>query len=208
MRRQVRPSAPPSTFYHPTNAPLSNIPQQMMSGVNTQQSMHTIHSQSQNVAAISSASTSNLQHHDQRYIQPPTSTFSSIPPNLSNMIQKEGKQLEMNQDKAMLELLNQLEDFSPIIPDELTEHYMIKAGLDIKDVKIKRLIALLTQKYVTDIAQNALQYSKLRQGGSSGSTISKSPNNNNSKRLILTMEDLSSAMRDYDIHVKRPPYYR
>lgn len=206
MRRQVRPSASPSTFYHPTNAPLSNIPQQMMNGVNTQQSMHTIHSQSQSQSVV--IMPSNLQHHDQRYVQASASTFNSIPSNLSNIIQKEGKQLEMDQDKAMLELLNQLEDFSPIIPDELTEHYMIKAGLDVKDVKIKRLIALLTQKYVTDIAQNALQYSKLRQGGSSGSTISKSANNSNSKRLILTMEDLSSAMRDYDIHVKRPPYYR
>jgi transcription initiation factor TFIID subunit 10 len=149
----------------------------------------------------------HTQQQQQQQTAPPSTVSANIPPHLLALLQTEGKKIEQDQDKALIDLLGQLEEFSPIIPDELVNHYMMKSGLDIQDVKIKRLLALLTQKYVTDVAQNALQYAKLRQNtltsvpGPPGSTLG-------SRRLVLSMEDLTMAMKDYDVHMKKPPYYR
>jgi transcription initiation factor TFIID subunit 10 len=118
-------------------------------------------------------------------------------------IHEKSKLLELEEDKNMIELLSQLDDFTPIIPDELMDYFMVKSGLDSNDRKIKRLLALITQKYITDIAQDALQYCKLR---TSSSTLSKDKKKD--RKLILTVDDLSCAIEDYGIHVRKPPYYR
>lgn len=62
--------------------------------------------------------------------------------------------------KKILDLIGG--DYSPIIPDVVTDYYLMKNGFETSNVKIKRLIALATQKFILDIAQDAYEYSRIR----------------------------------------------
>lgn len=66
-------------------------------------------------------------------------------------------------DKTLKEVLDLMDgDFAPIIPDAVTDYYLAKNGFETTDVKIKRLLALATQKFISDIAQDAYEYSRIR----------------------------------------------
>ena len=78
-------------------------------------------------------------------------------------------------DKTLDELLDLLDDpdFTPIIPDAVTDYYLAKSGLSLPSntsnaeanteaTKIKRLLALATQKFISDIATDAYEYSRVR----------------------------------------------
>ena len=101
----------------------------------------------------------------------------------------------------LTEFLNQLEDYTPSIPDAVTINYMHRAGFESVDPKIVRLISLASQKFISDIAHDALQHCKMR---GSGQTSRKSGKD---KRYTLTMDDLAPALNEYGIHVKKPPYF-
>jgi hypothetical protein len=57
----------------------------------------------------------------------------------------------------------------------------------------KRLLSLATQKFISDIANDALQYCKIRQA-----------NNKKEKRLVLSVEDLAQSSKEYGINIKKP----
>uniref|UniRef100_A0A8D2QV01 TATA-box binding protein associated factor 10 n=1 Tax=Zosterops lateralis melanops TaxID=1220523 RepID=A0A8D2QV01_ZOSLA len=65
-----------------------------------------------------------------------------------------------------------------------------------------RLISLAAQKFISDIANDALQHCKMK-GTASGSSRSKSKD----KKYTLTMEDLTPALAEYGINVKKPHYF-
>eukprot|EP00871_Galdieria_phlegrea_P004954 jgi/Galph1/545/GphlegSOOS_G5212.1 len=99
------------------------------------------------------------------------------------------------------QLLESLENYQPAFPDALVRYYLGKAGFQTNDLKAERLIALAAQKFVADVANDALNHSKLRQ---QSQTTSKKGKDN---ALVLTLEDLSKALAEYGIHLKKPPYY-
>lgn len=150
-------------------------------------------------------------------------------------------------DKTLLEMLELMKgEFAPIIPDGVTDYYLAKNGFETADIRVKRLLALATQKFISDIAQDAYEYSRIR----SSSTVYNSSNpqtrakqllqsqqyanqqNNGSNgnldgsgdqqqpllhannagnqqgKIVLTMEDLSSALTEYGVNAKRPDFYR
>ncbi|KAK7679312.1 hypothetical protein QCA50_017702 [Cerrena zonata] len=155
-------------------------------------------------------------------------------------------------DKTLKEVLDLMDgEFAPIIPDSVTDYYLAKNGFEASDVKIKRLLALATQKFILDIAQDAYEYSRIRNassvynssnpqvrakqllqgqqfanqqsitGASNGSgTIdgqgeqqpqqqhSSSNAGNQQGKIVLTMEDLSSALSEYGLNTSRPDFYR
>uniref|UniRef100_A0A7M5V267 Transcription initiation factor TFIID subunit 10 n=1 Tax=Clytia hemisphaerica TaxID=252671 RepID=A0A7M5V267_9CNID len=100
------------------------------------------------------------------------------------------------------EFVNQLEDYVPTVPDAVTVSYMQRAGFENIDPRIVRLISLASQKFVSDIAHDALQHCKMR--GQSGQSSRKSGKD---KRYTLSMDDLSPALNEYGVHVKKPPYF-
>lgn len=98
------------------------------------------------------------------------------------------------------DLLSQLEDYSPAIPDAVTQHYLSSSGFNTDDPRIVRLISLAAQKYISDIANDALQHCKMR---GAGVTNKK----NKDRKYVLSNEDLGAALADQGITLKKPPYF-
>lgn len=136
-------------------------------------------------------------------------------------------------DKTLNDILNLVEDNPPIIPDAVIDYYLMKNGFDCADVRVKRLLALATQKFVSDIAADAYEYSRIRSSvavnnASNGQTrarqllagqqqpgqqqISQQQQQQNEKttasKVVLTVNDLSSAVAEYGLNITRPDFYR
>ncbi|KAF9915686.1 Transcription initiation factor TFIID subunit 10 [Lobosporangium transversale] len=112
------------------------------------------------------------------------------------------KEEELNRkDRTLAEFLPMMENYNPIIPDAVTDYYLSRTGFDCDDVRIKRLLALAAQKFISDIATDAFQYCKVRQQSQKRAAPGKE------KKTVLTMEDLSDALGEYGINVKKPDYY-
>ncbi|KAG4974652.1 hypothetical protein AAZX31_11G186400 [Glycine max] len=107
-------------------------------------------------------------------------------------------------DSALSDFLASLMDYTPTIPDELVEHYLAKSGFQCPDVRLTRLVAVATQKFVAEVAGDALQHCKARQA-----TIPKDKRDKQQKdkRLVLTMEDLSKALREYGVNLRHQEYF-
>ncbi|XP_071499210.1 transcription initiation factor TFIID subunit 10-like [Diadema antillarum] len=102
---------------------------------------------------------------------------------------------------ALEELLGQMEEYAPTIPDAVTGYYLNRAGFEASDPRVVRLISLAAQKFISDIANDALQHCKMRGSGQSSKKSVKD------KRYTLTMEDLNPALTDHGINVKKPYYF-
>ena len=102
---------------------------------------------------------------------------------------------------ALTDVLAQLEEQQPTLPDAVTAHYLAEAGLDTDDPRLVRLIAIAAQKFVSDVAHDALQLYKMRQASL------PSKNKAKDKKYVLTLEDLSQALADHGIQVKKPAYF-
>uniref|UniRef100_A0A7N0UX18 Transcription initiation factor TFIID subunit 10 n=1 Tax=Kalanchoe fedtschenkoi TaxID=63787 RepID=A0A7N0UX18_KALFE len=66
-----------------------------------------------------------------------------------------------------------------------------------------RLVAVATQKFVSDVATEALQQCKARQSA----VVRDKRYKQHSLRLVLTMEDLSKALGEYGVNVKHQEYF-
>ncbi|XP_047973441.1 transcription initiation factor TFIID subunit 10-like [Salvia hispanica] len=106
-------------------------------------------------------------------------------------------------DAALTEFLASLMDYTPTILDELVEHYLAKSGFQCPDTRLTRLVAVATQKFIADMATDALQQCKARPAV----IKDKRDKQQKEKRLILTMEDLSKALREYGVNVKHQEYF-
>lgn len=101
----------------------------------------------------------------------------------------------------LVDFLTQLDDYTPTIPDAVTSYYLNAAGFEAADSRIVRLVSLAGQKFISDIANDALQHCKMRGSGQSSKKTGKD------KRYTLTMEDLTPALTEYGINVKKPHYF-
>ncbi|NXX24068.1 TAF10 factor, partial [Podargus strigoides] len=155
---------------------------------------------------------------------PPEGAMSNgvyVPPSAAN-----GEVKPVVSSTPLVDFLMQLEDYTPTvrgrgvrgyggtvgcgclspflvqIPDAVTGYYLNRAGFEASDPRIIRLISLAAQKFISDIANDALQHCKMK-GTASGSSRSKSKD----KKYTLTMEDLTPALAEYGINVKKPHYF-
>ncbi|KAI8913101.1 putative TAF10-TFIID and SAGA subunit, partial [Powellomyces hirtus] len=111
----------------------------------------------------------------------------------------------IKKDRSLAELLLMMDEYKPVIPDAVTDYYLSRSGFECDDVRVKRLLALAAQKFVSDIAVDALQYSKIRGQGPASAKDRRATQKE--KRTVLTMEDLSAALADHGVNVKKPEYY-
>ncbi|GMI81540.1 TBP-ASSOCIATED FACTOR 10, SALT TOLERANCE DURING GERMINATION 1, TBP-associated factor II 15 [Hibiscus trionum] len=117
-------------------------------------------------------------------------------------------------DSALSDFLASLMDYTPSIPDELVEHCLAKSGFQCPDVRLIRLVAVASQKFVAEVASDSLQHCKARQAAGAKDKRDKQPKD---KRLILTMDDLSKSLREvghfesidfvYGVNVKQQEYF-
>lgn len=116
-------------------------------------------------------------------------------------------------DKSLLDLLTALDSFNPVIPDALLDYHFTRAGLQCDDVRMKKLVALVAQKFVTDVATDALAHQRLRQsrigavGGGASAAGGPGSAAAGGKKTVLSMEDLTAALSERGIDVKRPFYH-
>ncbi|KAJ1675592.1 hypothetical protein EV182_000973 [Spiromyces aspiralis] len=108
----------------------------------------------------------------------------------------------IKKEKTLAEFLVQMDQYSPIIPDALMDYYLAQAGFECSDVRIKRLLALATQKFISDIATDAFQYNRIRQQASKEKRILS-----RDRKTVLTMEDLAAALAEHGVNVKKPDYF-
>uniref|UniRef100_W5M3F8 TAF10 RNA polymerase II, TATA box binding protein (TBP)-associated factor n=1 Tax=Lepisosteus oculatus TaxID=7918 RepID=W5M3F8_LEPOC len=134
-------------------------------------------------------------------VPPPSETLVSngvyVPPGIAN-----GDVKPVLSSMPLADFLMQLEDYTPTIPDAVTGYYLNRAGFEASDPRIIRLISLAAQKFISDIANDALQHCKMK-GTASGSSRNKTKD----KKYTLTMEDLAPALSEYGINVKKPHYF-
>ncbi|EAT42761.1 AAEL005742-PA [Aedes aegypti] len=118
---------------------------------------------------------------------------------------------DRTQGQILSDFLVQLEDYTPTIPDAVTSYYLNSAGFEASDPRIVRLISIAAQKFISDVANDALQHCKTRTSNapSSGHGSSKNQNAKLSKdrKYTLTMEDLQPALNDYGITVRKAHYF-
>ncbi|KAF2860966.1 transcription initiation factor IID, TAF10 subunit [Piedraia hortae CBS 480.64] len=82
--------------------------------------------------------------------------------------------IPQKQDANLRDFLAKMNDYAPLIPDAVVDHYLTMAGLPpppATDRSLARLLALTTQKFIADIAADAYQYSRIR----STNTTSNNP---------------------------------
>ncbi|EDW77587.1 uncharacterized protein Dwil_GK24479 [Drosophila willistoni] len=98
----------------------------------------------------------------------------------------------------------QLEDYTPLIPDTVTSHYLNMGGFHADDKRIVRLVSLAAQKYISDVIDDALQHSKARTHMQNSNTPGGSKAKD--RKFTLTMEDLQQALADYGVNVRKMDY--
>ncbi|XP_065842723.1 transcription initiation factor TFIID subunit 10-like [Oscarella lobularis] len=102
---------------------------------------------------------------------------------------------------TLVNFFQNLDDYTPTIPDAVTSYYLGKAGFETDDPRIIRLVSLAAQKFVSDVANDALQHCRSRGAGQSSKKSGKE------KKYTLTVEDLREALIEYGIHLKKPHYF-
>ncbi|THH13450.1 hypothetical protein EW146_g6765 [Bondarzewia mesenterica] len=117
---------------------------------------------------------------------------------------------EARKDRTLAEFILMLDDYEPLIPDEVTDYYLQRVGFDCQDARLKRLLALAAQKFVSDIAADAYQHARIRTNAAGGRARANQPPGaaaRDKARTTLTMEDLSSALAEYGINSRKPEFY-
>ncbi|XP_045471225.1 transcription initiation factor TFIID subunit 10 [Harmonia axyridis] len=115
-------------------------------------------------------------------------------------------QPELTLGQPLSDFLMQLEDYHPTIPDAVTGHIMRTSGFEPKDPRLLRLVSIAAQKFISDIANDAFHHCKMRTSNNSSSS-SKNSKSSKDRRYCLTMEDLTPALAEFGITVRKPQYY-
>ena len=137
---------------------------------------------------------------------------------------------ESRKDRTLAEFMQLLDGYTPLIPDQVTDFYLERVGFECHDVRLKRLLSLAAEKFVSDIAADAFQYARIRTnagpggrpraqvgaggagaggaaaGGAAGGALPA--NARDRSRTVLTMDDLSAALGEYGINARRAEYFR
>ncbi|KAL5513032.1 hypothetical protein ACEPAH_3430 [Sanghuangporus vaninii] len=158
----------------------------------------------QTSAPTAGASTSTANTAGQSSSTGATQSQSSSGPQTSRMAAEQARK-----DRTLAEFMLLLDEHEPLIPTEVTDYFLQRVGFECEDVRLKRLVALAAQKFVSDIAADAYQHARLRTNAAA-SGRGRAPLGQSSRdktRTTLTMEDLSAALAEYGINARKPEFY-
>ncbi|KAF9245251.1 transcription initiation factor TFIID 23-30kDa subunit-domain-containing protein [Melanogaster broomeanus] len=137
-----------------------------------------------------------------------TSTATAAPTTTPSQPQTRQAAEEARKDRTLAEFLLMLDDYEPLIPSEVTDYYLQRVGFECEDVRLKRLLALAAQKFVSDIAADAYQHARIRTNAAGGrAPCSCLEDPADKTRTTLTMDDLSAALSEYGINARKPEFY-
>ncbi|PWZ00745.1 hypothetical protein BCV70DRAFT_200006 [Testicularia cyperi] len=179
----------------------------------------------------SAASSSNATNNDNgtaTSTQAPTDTAASASTPAQHQQMSRREEEESRKDRTLAEFMRLLDGYTPLIPDQVTDFYLERVGFECHDVRLKRLLSLAAEKFVSDIAADAFQYARIRTnagpggrprgapaagaGGAGGAGAGAGPAGSagarDRSRTVLTMDDLSAALGEYGINARRAEYYR
>ncbi|KAG9312966.1 transcription initiation factor TFIID 23-30kDa subunit-domain-containing protein [Chiua virens] len=135
---------------------------------------------------------------------------------------------DARKDRTLAEFLLMLDDYEPLIPNEVTDYYLQRVGFECEDVRLKRLLSLAAQKFVSDYCVRCIStcsYTYKRRGWArsrdrvrswscQGAYLSTLPPieeffifPKDKTRTTLTMDDLSAALAEYGINARKPEFY-
>ncbi len=109
----------------------------------------------------------------------------------------------INKDKAMWstelnDFLVSLDSYSPSIPEAVVKYYMEKAGGCIKDERIIKLVALATDKFLSETIYDAKQNAALK-----SSQAKNKKRNAVEMQELFDIDDLEKALALKQIHIKK-----
>lgn len=93
--------------------------------------------------------------------------------------------------------LNEIENYEPTVPIECVQYYMEKSGINVKDEKVVKIVALAADKFLSDTIFEAKQIGKLRGQKRIGKRKSTDISD------TLNMEDLGKSLWQQRIHLLR-----
>ncbi|KAI9585974.1 transcription initiation factor TFIID subunit 10b [Glossina fuscipes] len=131
--------------------------------------------------------------------------FGIYRPNTTNTTSQQSQQTQQQETTQLSDFILQLEDYIPTVPDAVTAFYLNSAGFESSDPRIVRLISVATQKFISDVANDALQNCKTRTSNQNGPI--KGPKMNKERKYTMTMEDLAPALADYGVTVRKAQYF-
>lgn len=72
----------------------------------------------------------------------------------------------------------------------------------------KKLVALVAQKFISDVAMDAMEYSRMSMASATAG-LSEAARKAAilKKKQTLGMEDLSAALAEHGINLRKPPYH-
>ncbi|KAH9390005.1 Transcription initiation factor TFIID subunit 10 [Tyrophagus putrescentiae] len=146
-------------------------------------------------------------------VKPNVSELNGLPVNGGGVVDQQQQQQQHQQQpqpaqqqqqqstgQPLIDFLQFLEDYKPSIPDSVTAHYMNSAGFAANDPRVLRLVSIASQKFIADIANDALQHCKMR------TVLAQTKKGTKDKRYTLTFEDLSPTLLEHGIDAKKPQY--
>ncbi|CED84594.1 Transcription initiation factor TFIID, subunit TAF10 (also component of histone acetyltransferase SAGA) [Phaffia rhodozyma] len=195
-------SAAPSNTAGPSSLKQEILPQSSAS-TNSPKTITPSALNSTQVAGASSTSTSALGQ-----AQKTMSTAET--PNLQPGPSRREEELA-RKDRTLTEFMTMLDDYEPLIPEEITQYFLQKAGFESADPRLTRLFSLTTQKLLSDISTDAYHYARIRtnaQPGGRGRPAGAAQQQKDKNRTVLTMDDLSASLAERGVHLKKPDYFQ
>ena len=106
-------------------------------------------------------------------------------------------------NKEFTELTEKLEKYTPLLPDSVIDYFLEKNGIQTDNEKVRKLISLMSHKFLTDVAMNAFQFHKIHV-----KSRSKDKRFAKEKKTTLQLIDLEKALEEMGIDISRPYYYQ
>ncbi|WWC72923.1 uncharacterized protein I206_106887 [Kwoniella pini CBS 10737] len=143
---------------------------------------------------------------EQNISNPHTIEEEDTRPDLTELFAARREEELARRDRSLVEFLSMLEGYKPLIPEEVTEYYLQRSGFECSDPRLKRLLSLSAQKFISDLSRDAYHFAKLRVNGTNAGGRGRPVAGVDRNRVVLTMDDLSLALGEHGVNVKKPDY--
>uniref|UniRef100_A0A0N5A669 Transcription initiation factor TFIID subunit 10 n=1 Tax=Parastrongyloides trichosuri TaxID=131310 RepID=A0A0N5A669_PARTI len=101
---------------------------------------------------------------------------------------------------VVYQFLDNLNKFNSVIPESVSTYYLSKSGVDCNDKIVPKMIAVSTQKFISDILLDCMTQAKHRGLG----TTKTNKKGAKETKYTLTMDVLETVLKEYGIEPLPP----